>query len=332
MKKLVLFAVLLLVMLPYPIDAFGSYTNDQLNTTNTEQNITFNISLSEIVWVTINRNVNVSSMSWFLTGIEINDSLYQETYNATGNTSESDWVNVDYTRDGDWTSAGRADNTKTGFVYFNYTKPDFSGRAKWQVKYAHDPVLDKNHTVPNLCFDEIVLQFRFFSDANLPYGCELTCYNGTDWAAIETITGQSVIQFSNLYEEAVWWEFYTENVTIDINNNGIVDYVNNTRFRSNETIVFNSTGLETTNTYLHNICTEDWTTGTCDVSINISAAVGGTEPALEISNISVIGEYITGIYNVSVFDELSEEAFNITEADSVLHKILYPGKTVGQGK
>lgn len=77
MLKWVVVVVLALIVMPYPAQAFGSFSQTQLNTTNTEQNVTFEVRpYSELVYMTIRKNANITSASLVATGFNRTDGLY----------------------------------------------------------------------------------------------------------------------------------------------------------------------------------------------------------------------------------------------------------------
>lgn len=82
--------------------------------------------------------------------------------------------------------------------------------------------------------------------------------------------------------------------------NGENDYVNDTSFNITETIDLNITAI---NNYLHDTCTADWQTGTCDVPFNVSSVTAGI---LGISAINLTGEYLDTVGSCS--EEYYEDA------------------------
>jgi len=119
--------------------------------------------------------------------------------------------------------------------------------------------------------------------------------------------------YSLYYEGKVIWVNYSypENITIDTGNDGSIDYTNTTVFNTTETIDLNVTAI---NDYLHDTCTADWQTGTCDVPFNVSSAAAGI---LGISGINITGEYLDTVGDCS--ESYYEDAvyFWFAEEDSL---------------
>jgi len=124
------------------------------------------------------------------------------------------------------------------------------------------------------------------------------------------------VNYIFISEEALYFYYdnapiSAENVTIDTGNDGSIDYTNTTVFNTTETIDLNVTAI---NEYLHDTCTADWQTGTCDVPFNVSSAAAGI---LGISGINITGEYLDTVGDCS--ESYYEDAvyFWFAEEDSL---------------
>lgn len=296
----------------------GTYYNNELNTTNTEQNITFHSS--EIVYITIPRRVNVTFAEWDITGYLTEDTpTLQENvsdYFTSGNWHATH--GADYVYDSNYTTYGCVNQTEnsTAQYYFNYTKTQSQAAALLYSSY--------HSSCPNFgswCFNITISEHSDCIDSDplelwinltMPLGgAPVTqylyyCRNSTDnWVLMRTENSGWA-----LYEEAIWWITYPENITIDTGLDGENDYTNMTVFNTTDTVDLNITAI---NNYLHDTCTTNWATGYCDVPFNVSSVTPGI---LEISNINVTGEYLPTIgdcgetfYNDTLyfwfFDEVS---------------------------
>lgn len=143
---------------------------------------------------------------------------YQETANVSngcGDLSTGGYSNVcsnpdNYcirAYDGNYATHHQDTDSIDDFMYFNYTKPaNVLNTSLWQTK---DSDGTRNSTIPIVCFNQSILQLRAFADVD-PGDGYWGCYNGTGYTNI--FTGGTWI-----YEEAMFWAMYPENITIDVN-------------------------------------------------------------------------------------------------------------------
>ena len=299
--------VITMILIGSSVLAYGAYTQDQFNTTNTEQNITFNSThLSELVYITIPRNVNITEASWDMTGYLSYYWVYQEEGNASLCSGTWDVTETcEHVNDSDWGTLGYGTPGSAQF-YVNYTKPDSNYEVyRWQIKGKTGIV---NVSLSSNCKDQSPIQLYVLSHFDGAYKSTWYCHNGTAWEESYEYE-EAVTSGKYVYEEAIWWETsdYPTNITIDIANDGVIDYINLSVFNFTETITFNASGIAAINTYLHDTCTADWETGDCDLPINMSSATDGT---LEISDISFDGEYLYGRFNLTIYDEMTGDLYN----------------------
>ena len=289
---------------------------------------------SEIVWVSIPRNVNIVNGMFDMRGFNTTDFITEDIVHLQNSTATS---GAGYTNDtnnvydNDWDTFAKmvcGSCSSSLFMNFTITGGSFS-TAIVSYKVGDQGIV--NTTIPDTCIwkngdiETVIINAEIMGVTN-PGANETSMECFLQDSTFLTINTSNCPACAHLYEVDIFYNETTfpENVTVDIGNDGDLDFINRTVFSSSETFIFNSSGLEDLNTNLHDICEEDWTTGICDVPFNISSDTHGV---LEISDISITGEFITGIYNVSVFDELTELPFDISIADSVILRFFCDNET-----
>ena len=97
-----------------------------------------------------------------------------------------------------------------GYIDINYTIPQGTQGALWQVKHGHSFINRGinaslyNVTVPSECLSGDTLQFRFWSISGTSAG---QCYNGQDWETITlNITGNDGGGLSNANGPSQMWD------------------------------------------------------------------------------------------------------------------------------
>lgn len=296
MKYAVFLAMFLLITLPYPVSAYGLYSQDELNTTNTEQNITFVAGgNSEIVYITVPRSANITNAELMFTGYESLSNYYisQSTANETSFSAVSTWTvanpSANFVND-NWNTYAATENCKSSFIFVNYTKyTDSTSESLWHLKTGE---WNANFSIPSYCWDgRDSVNFTIYGYTGCPAGASrirLSCLNLSDDVVIFNDSGNTLNGFMKFYEDEMYWAFagYSENITTDTGDDGENDYINTTIFNTSETIDLNITAI---NNYLHDTCTADWVDGTCDVPFNVSSVAAGI---LEISGINLSGYYL----------------------------------------
>jgi len=245
--------------------------------------------------------VNITSATLNIRGYNVTNATtsYQEFANAQA--FSGDWGNSALLVDGDWgTESGCSSGTCHAYV--NYTRPDGFNYLFWErlasISGRDNFSLNNINKRRVLSREPIQLNFR----RNSVTGVEkFTGWNGTDFMLI------SNDDWLNFYEEAVYWNVYPTNITIDTGNNGQNDFENTTKVNTTETVNLNFTAI---NNYLHETCNADWDTGNCALPLNISV---GTEGIVGIDNITFEGEYLYGTYDINVFDEITGDTFNTSD-------------------
>ncbi len=147
---------------------------------------------------------------------------YQESANvstacgglATGEYDwDDDWTSVDWTHDGDWNKYGYDSDTSIdpASLYINYSKHTSASNASlWQVK---GETYMLNYSLPNGCWVQEPLQFRFDSQryshgAYNDYETVGYCHNSTGWQKLFNYTSEGLPgneTYRYVYEEAMWW-------------------------------------------------------------------------------------------------------------------------------
>jgi hypothetical protein len=79
-------------------------------------------------------------------------------------------------------------DSSSGILYINYTKPVTSNNAIWQVKHGDADVINPlyNISIPLQCFNQNILQFKITNSwsCNSQGASHLYCYNESDWQEI----------------------------------------------------------------------------------------------------------------------------------------------------
>ena len=139
-----------------------------------------------------------------------------------------------------YASADGPNFAASGYIFINYTKPiNAKNTSLWQMARNAPTRAYFNYSIPGDCWSQDILQFRvnltrvFESEEFEEWMVWLTgsCYDGTGWEQIVfTRSSQSLPYSSVIYEEAMWWDVYTLNMTlspIDGKHN-LTLYANNT--------------------------------------------------------------------------------------------------------
>jgi len=227
---------------------------DEFDNSLTSEDFTFSVTESYMRYVTVPKNSNVTNGSIILSGIS--GWCYQETANVStscGGLSTGKYYvstygssqDVSNVIDGDWDTFGYSIIYQDNIEYFiNYTKPiNALNSSLWQVKHGD---IDINLTINKSCWDynNSILLFKFVSFNYSGSFSRASCYNGADFIemSFELDVGDPFNPIKNrLYEEAMWWNISSGNVTLDIGNDGDVEFNNTGIFNTtNQTINFAS--------------------------------------------------------------------------------------------
>jgi len=107
---------------------------------------------------------------------------------ASGNSLNGYDGRVDFMTQHDYNYASIAheETAHSGYLYFNYTKPSFAIRSgsSWQAEYDfydEGPILS-NYTIPEGCWNQDVLQFRFTSTTSYGPSISGDCWDGSSWS------------------------------------------------------------------------------------------------------------------------------------------------------
>jgi hypothetical protein len=197
---------------PSPSWSIGGVESQQNIIIHSPENKTYGTSSIELNWSSAFGN----NLDW--AGYSLNDGnnisleaelVYQESADSAvcgGSWHPNNPCNLTY--DSEWETSG-ASTYPGGWVYFNYTKPTKAIGANWTKKYVETgfcmEYLLENQTVPDVCFDQDVLQFMVDSINTGDYfGSNWSCWNGTGWQSLD-----SHVEYGGcgnyISEEAVWW-------------------------------------------------------------------------------------------------------------------------------
>jgi hypothetical protein len=307
LKNIVFLALFCLFTLPSTASAYGSYYQNQLNNSLTTYNLTFNATpYQEVVWINIPRRASVSSMSSILMGYNgcpanLTTTTCYNYINTTNVTSmqvfgyawaydpsnmiDSSYATYSY---GGWPGVGPS------YVFLNWSVPIQAIDAILNISIALGTprAFNASFSLSDLgCFNIDGKVRLIVSSWEHQFGTDfgnVTCLNSTgNWKKIFDRNGDSSNEFYWL--NVTFVNAFPSNITIDIGNNGVIEYWNKTVWNTSGTIKFNSTQLAAVNSYLASTCTADWMTGTCDVPFNITSATLGI---LGISGINVSGTYL----------------------------------------
>ena len=324
---LIILAVLLLVVVP----SADPYEQTYFNDSTTEYNITFDTTpYSNIVWVEIPRQMNITSASWNMTGY--NDSALILNPSFERNTSSD--VADDWTKelhgacmDGDWNVIN---NWATDGIQSQELDLGNSGTCSLTAGdhmgiYQNITIpLDANNlTIDMMYFDGSSGGTRYFygkirlnesevwsysqlhaSGVSINHTFNVSSYRG------ETINLSIRIQTSytgdlgwglphkiwidNVRIDGKKYDGIPENVTIDTANNGENDYTNTTVFNTSEIVDLNATAVMD---YLRYTCTDDWDTGNCTIPFNASSATAGI---LNLAYMNISGILEVPYPNISI--------------------------------
>lgn len=205
------------------------------------------------------------------------------------------------------------------YIRFNYTKEAKAVGAIWEIAgnvpspsvylaYRENISLADDH--PD-CYSQDPLQLMVQSDEKYSGGDQYEnswfCWDGSSWDLVHESEGASSTAGA-IFEEAIHWIFWPENVTVDVGDNGQDDYVNDTVFNTSETIDLNISYI---NDYLHNDCTSEWDEN-CYIEVQVLIDMVPYDPAtIEVSNLVINGTYIDTIGNCSE-DYYTQDTMNFT--------------------
>ena len=263
--------------LTYNITVF----NNKLNVTVQQYllssfiNITYNISQNYVTPRTVDVGINVSSYYNISNVIISNDTVnytyypilcYQEFANVStvcgglnGGSYSFDSTslsNYDQAIDGDYTTGITDGSYATIHMFVNYTKPNNTNSALWQVFV--DGVGPITNFSLSSCFnsypDKVVLRIStFHSGSGIPQSSvNLDCYNSTVWKSLySNIHGG--INPMEIYEEGIYWftNNSLNNVFYNMSKNNFKQARNNITVFSTD--VFNNTVNSTLAYYVYNI-------------------------------------------------------------------------------
>ena len=135
----------------------------------------------------------------------------------------------------------RANITDEDF-YINYTKPSDVLNASWSVKYNFTNVqTEENLTIHTSCLSQNITQLKVVFDYDTSSDLSFECKNQTNWYSLKQMTESSDILPSYLFEEAMWWDACSTNLT-NTSWNSWSDYsacyINNTQLRSRSLVQY----------------------------------------------------------------------------------------------
>jgi hypothetical protein len=292
------------------VQAYGSFYQNQLNTTNTIQNITFESTpFTEIVWIQIPRRANITRATWLFTGFPSRAlDETEDAYTWSGSSFRALYPLANAVDENYNTWATPEGPAGESYIYENYTVVKMNSHVEIHNTFR------RCGTVANNC------QVEFMNETD---DWETIFYLGscgaTDGGSVTTnitlnesrITGNTLqlrsrvrssnvaycTQDSEYVDGQVVWISLPENITSDIFDDNESEYTNDTLFNGSETITSNTTAI---NNYLRENCDSEWDDGFCDIPINISSDSDGV---LGISTINISGEYLYGKYNVTLLLE-----------------------------
>ncbi len=331
MKRLVLFALLLTLGVPYLseiVSGYGSVNLTELNTSLTNYNITFYPGhMHEIVWIEAPRKINLTSATWTMIGHK--SEYYPHSDQEASYSTPHPW-DVVYpstnTVDEDWTTFGQCQGGGTCYLYENFTIPyqDATTKTKaysvsklsrfangddceihyfnyndhtWDILYANPTCGDfSNHEfnvtleIPYNGLNETFYQMRTTIKASgglisRYWESKIVFYNVTSDIVVDTLT-DGERDFTQTVEKEAHFDirFFNASQTADLNYTGI------TKFLLADSVV----GWEETDL----------------ISFNISSNSSGI---LELSNISLFGQYLYGYFNILIYDEMTGGLFNTSD-------------------
>lgn len=131
-------------------------------------------------YLTNNININFST----------NRICFQESANISNQTGlDSQNCKLKYN--------GTYDTSQANYLYINYTPPLYAKNSIWSIKYARYNLT--NYTLPDACFNQNLVRFRFYSSFGNPVTSYGQCYNYTSsaWVTITPVaTAGQVGSFS----------------------------------------------------------------------------------------------------------------------------------------
>ncbi|MEA2036035.1 MAG: hypothetical protein U9O94_00895 [Nanoarchaeota archaeon] len=281
------------------------FTLTQFNDSKNEDNITFignqNVtrylelpSYASVVSASINlaghndiplcyqEKVNQSTSCGGLSTGAYATSLYLGEYMPWGNWDPpEDSSGYDLAVDGTWNTGSYATYTDLDiYLFINYTKPSDAMEAIWQIgtvdNFNAEWYSEQNNTIPDTCFDyyqdKLVLRINVYRDS---YG-KWQCYNGS-WETLHNKTTD--IRYA-VAEDAIWWNLsnYPTDLSIDVGDDGILDYQYSSTFDT-------STSIELNVTAINNWLSENCESGNCPIPITFHSDTTGR---LEYSNIDIV--------------------------------------------
>lgn len=223
--------------------AFGEFTLNTFNNSQTETNITFNDGINneyEYFYLPARLNMSVAKMN--ATGTNRSMYIYQEDPNTTWMGNDH-WIDVANIYDGGWTSYGRTEDGTYSTYNLNYTAPEnstgnpiYTLRSLWFDQPLTNGTIDKNTYIT----EEV--HITIWSSATSKYVRAYCDERGGGSSIIISNGGASSYQH-RMYEEGIYWYITGRplNFEMDIGNNTISEYTKNGDFNSEEEIELNKT-------------------------------------------------------------------------------------------
>lgn len=165
--------------------------------------------------------------------------------------------------------------TGSGNFSINYTKPtEALSSSLWQISYSNGVL--KNYTIDYNCWIQQPLQLLIISDFGYNAYLQTFCWNGTEWYDIHLPNTETS---SEVYEEAMWWNFPTTNntATIITANHTITDgtYDWNINCSSGDSMInsseIRSITIDTTGPIIYIDSPENTTYTTTTIDLDVSA-------------------------------------------------------------
>lgn len=312
------------ILMALGVQGYGSYNQTEFSTG--EPNATMNWRsppVNQTVYITLPRNFNASVSFVNGTGYNWTTVYYQENANSSA-MGTNNWQNVANIYDGNWNSYGDSADGTSSTHSFNYSlPPNLVGNpiftlGVWTIGDVRNGTVDRA-----VCQNNPDIKINIYSnDLNTHVKAACVKFDGYSEYIITADTSGAFADY--VFEEGIYWNIYgvPTNIKLDVGSDGNYDYINDTTFLTSEIIELDPNVI---NNYLRHTCTSDFLTGTCDVPINGSS---DTQGQFIMTDLDIQGSYISGYYNISIYDEMTDSLYNLDDLDDVTFQAYCPDETV----
>lgn len=172
----------------------GNFVQNQWNTSNSVENLTFVGGDNQTLYVQLPKYVNITSGYLNIQSVSVGNYCYQESTNTSNQTGLDGDCNLNYS--GEYS----IETGPISYFYINYTKPT-AVSAIWQIRHGNE--IYHNITLSDNCWDSYTnkVVLRISSDRNGVGNGDSNpeCYNTTEWITLGnySVFGGTSFGFNN---------------------------------------------------------------------------------------------------------------------------------------